>query len=212
MFAMKSLNKFILGSTLSGSCVGVGQSAIVSVDYSSSPILITTASFISIDFDTGFASTSVVSGEDARLSFAFGSGAKPQVIASGDWRVPVTSSFAKRYALGDAIPDLLSSAATAAQLDSSVPVGSEWNQDSGAADGIGYLGLDNHATGNQAWIYINYSDTAPLDDSNTISLLGVGYNNAGTLTAGAVPEPSASALALLAGRALAFKRRRRIHA
>ncbi len=210
---MKCFTKILVGSTISGSFAGVGQAAVVIADFSSASLTITQTQSISIDFDTGSASTSTVSGEDARLSFNFGSGAKPLVTANGDWRIPLTSLFAKRYASGDVIPDLLSSASSSAQLDSATPTGSEWNQDApGAADGIGYLGFDNPVTGNQAWLYINYSDTAPLDANNTIRLLGLGFNDAGNLNAGVVPEPSASTLALLAGSVLAFKRRRRISA
>ncbi len=211
---MKTFNKIIVGSAISGTFAGVGQAAIVSTDFSSASLIINTAQFISIDFETGAAATSDVFGEDARLSFNFGTGAKPQIKANGDWRIPEGSSLANRYAFGDTIPALLASASTSLQLDTAAGTGSEWNQDGGggALDGLGYLGLHNHVTGNQAWLYIDYTDTAPLDNSNTIRLLGVGYNTAGTLTAGAVPEPSAAALALLAGSVLAFKRRRRIDA
>jgi hypothetical protein len=111
---------------------------------------------------------------------------------------PSVSSFALKLTLGGTIA---STGSIGAYLEN---YGGPWNSPN---DGQGYLGFHNSVSGNQAWLLINYDD-----DANSIQLLGIGYNNSGTLTAGetAIPEPAtATALAaLLAGGVAAFRRRR----
>lgn len=179
----------------------ISGAAIISADFSSSPITIGSSDVIYVDFETATASSSFTPGSDADLFFAFGFQEKPAVQTSGSWGANTTGSYVQKLAFNDPIQP---SGSGGLYLES--VGGGSWGAPN---DGLGYLGLHNSSTGSQAWLYIDYNDAA-----NTLTLLGVGYNPDGTLAAGEVsviPEPASAALmaALLAGGSAAFQRRRR---
>lgn len=157
-----------------------------------------------IDFSTGGASLSEGPNYDISIGSIFTNSEKPTAsILNDDYAVAITGSYATRFSFGDAL-NFDSTFDTSAQLEASDS--GVWEGDTGGQ--IGYLGFNNTTTSMEAWVAIDYDDTA-----NTIDVLSFGVASASdNMTAGqAVPEPSETAalMILAAGSAALYRRRKR---
>lgn len=205
---MQSRSRIALATTAAAGALTSSASAAFHVaDFSSSPISLTAGSDgIYIDFDTAGVSTESLSGYDVMLTFDTMTNSTEKLYSgtvSGWSTSPETSdsTSAARLSFGDSIYGSEFTKDTNSFLD--LHDAGAWQTET---EVTGYLGYDNGV--GQAWVKVFYDDAA-----NSVSVLGVGYNDSGTLTAGqtasAIPEPaSAAALAaLLAGGIAAFRRR-----
>lgn len=156
-----------------------------------------------IDLDTGAFSNTFFSGSDFRFYFTSGNTERPQSV-NGYWETAQSGGYAARYTFGAALG--LTSMSSRGYLDENGD--GNWDGDTGAS--TAYLGIRNWQNNREGWVGIRYNDTA-----NTINVESFAWGQpSDNLTAGQVPVPepaeTAAVMALLAGSAALYHRRRRL--
>jgi len=160
---------------------------------------ITSTESLFVDFSTG--TTSSVSGEPNDILFDFaGNPEKPAISRYGEYTIATTGNYVARYDAADALN--FTNTTTSARFESDSPNG-PW-----AGGATGYAAVQNLVTSKEIWLHIDYDDA-----NNTLTLLSFAYTDASdNMTAGQIPEPAQTAalMAVIAGSAAAFRRRRRL--
>ena len=162
---------------------------------------ITAGESLYVDFSAGTTSNSSGGSDDIRLDFSSGESEKPAISSFGNYRSAYAGSFVARYDAGDAL--------NFTNTTSSVKF--EYNDTGGpwAGGAIGYAAVQNLVTSKEIWLHIDYNDV-----NDTLTLLSFAYADASdNITAGQqIPEPAQTAalMAVIAGSAAAFRRRRRL--
>lgn len=195
--------KKIIASTVAASAIAPLSNAQVFY-YDIPDQTVTNADSFLLDFDTGSYAYGSLADYDVFFSFESANTEKPLTSGHGDsWRVMIDKDDAIRLNLGDEIDADIENEGIG--IGGSIE-GSGWDGDVGG--NVAYVGYVNTFTDQEAWVGVDYNDAG-----NTMTITDFAYGAAGVqLTAGtaAIPEPAESAvlLALAAGSAALFSRRR----
>ena len=172
-------------------------------------VLATGSSSLYIDFDAGTFSSTAFAASDIRVYFGAGNLEFPAVNPDGNWGVAVNSSggsYTRRYNYGASLDFTFTKTVNSSILE--VFGTGEWEAQTGAS--TSYLGVKNLTDQREVWIGIRYNDAA---NSMTIESFAVAPG-AANMSAGqvAIPEPAEAGalMALLAGSAAVYQRRRKV--
>jgi hypothetical protein len=158
-----------------------------------------------IDLDTGTFANTFFSGSDFRFYFTSGNTENPQSV-NGLWETAQSGGYAARYTSGAAMALTSMSSRGYFEYNYEDTHSGNWQGDTGAA--TAYLGIKNWQDLREGWVGIRYNDAA-----NTITVESFAWGQpSDNLTAGQVPVPepaeTAAVMALLAGSAALYHRRR----